>query len=64
MEGSKMKAWKKRVGFSLPLISFLLVTGCGGGAKQVPQPEGTQSQKPAWVEKGSGAFAGEMDKAF
>lgn len=59
-----MKAWKERAGFFLPLIIFLLVTACGGGAKQVPQPDGTQSQKPAWIEKGSGAFSGEMGQAF
>jgi len=64
MEGSKMKAWKKRVGFFLPLLGFLLVTGCGGGAKKVLPPEGAQGQKPAWVEKGSGAFSGEMGNAF
>jgi len=59
-----MKVWKERVGLFLPLIGLLLATGCGGGAKQVSQPEGTQSQKPAWIDKGNGAFAGEMGEAF
>jgi hypothetical protein len=64
MEGSKMKAWKKPAGLFLPLIISLLAIGCGGGKKQVSQAEGTQSQKPAWVDKGSGAFSGEMGEAF
>lgn len=59
-----MKAWKKRAAVLLPLIGFALVAGCGGGAKEVPQAEATKPPKPAWVEKGSGAFGGEMGKAF
>ena len=59
-----MKAWEKHVVFLLPLIGFVLVAGCGGGAKEVPQTELTKPPKPAWVEKGSGAFGGEIGKAF
>jgi len=59
-----MKAWKKRMALLLPLIGFALVASCGGGAKEVPKAEATKPPKPEWVEKGSGAFGGEMGKAF
>ena len=59
-----MKVRRKHVVYSLPLISLFLLFGCGGKAKEIPQPEVTKSQKPDWVEKGSGAFGGEMGKAF
>jgi hypothetical protein len=64
MEGSKMKVRRKHLIYAVPLISFFLLFGCGGKAKEIPQPEVTTPQKPDWVEKGSGAFGGEMGKAF
>jgi len=59
-----MKVRRKHVVYSLPLISLFLLLGCGGKAKEIPQSEVTKSQKPDWVEKGSGAFGGEIGKAF
>jgi len=59
-----MKARRKHLVYSLPLISIFLLFGCGGKAKEIPQHEVTKPQKPEWVEKGSGAFGGEMGKAF
>ena len=59
-----MKAWRRCVVLSFTLILFVLLAGCGGKAKDVPQTDVTKPQKPAWVEKGSGAFGGEMGKAF
>ena len=59
-----MMVWRRHSVWFLPLIALLLLVGCGGKAKEVPQAEVTAAQKPAWVEKGSGAFGGEMGKAF
>lgn len=59
-----MKAWRRTWVCFFTLSSFLLLAGCGGKSKEVPRTEGTQPEKPAWVEKGSGAFGGEMEKAF
>lgn len=59
-----MKAWKKHATFFLPLLSLLFLAGCGGRAKEVRQPEIPKPVKPAWVDKGSGAFGGEVGKAF
>ena len=56
-----MKVRRKHLVYAVPLISLFLLFGCGGKAKDIPQPE---SQKPEWVEKGSGAFGGELGKAF
>jgi hypothetical protein len=54
----------RNVLFAIPLISFVLLVGCGGKAKEIPQPEITKPPKPDWVDKGSGAFGGEVGKAF
>ena len=59
-----MTAWRKHSVWFLPLIASLLLAGCGGKAKEVSQAEVAAAQKPAWVEKGSGAFGAEMGKAF
>lgn len=59
-----MKAWRRYGVCFLTLSSFLLLAGCGGKSKEVPQAEMARPKKPAWVEKGSGAFGGEMGKAF
>jgi hypothetical protein len=59
-----MKVWRKHVVFFLPLISLLLLAGCGGKKRQIPKPELTKPPVPAWVVKGSGAFEGEIGKAF
>ncbi len=59
-----MKALKKYALFFLPTIGFLLLAGCGGKAKEIPSSEAAKAQKPDWVEKGSGAFGGELNKGF
>ena len=47
-----------------PLFAVLLLAGCAGKAKEVPPSETAKAARPAWVDKGSGAFGGEMGKAF
>ncbi len=46
------------------LFALLLLAGCAGKAKEVTEPEPVKPARPAWVDKGSGAFGGEMGKAF
>ena len=41
-----------------PLLAAFLIMGCAAKTQEVAQP--TEPQKPAWVDKGSGAFEGEM----
>lgn len=59
-----MQLSRRNVLITFSLISYVLLAGCGGKAKEVPQPEITKPPKPDWVEKGSGAFGGEAGKAF
>lgn len=46
------------------LLAFCWIAGCAGKSKEVPEQNMTQPQRPAWVDKGSGAFEGEIGKAF
>ncbi len=45
-----------------PLLAACLLVGCAGTKSEVAQP--VEPQRPAWVDKGSGAFEGEMGNAF
>jgi len=45
-----------------PLLAAFLIMGCAAKTQEVAQPTGPQ--KPAWVDKGSGAFEGEIGNAF
>ncbi|MFC1888933.1 LPP20 family lipoprotein [Thermodesulfobacteriota bacterium] len=48
--------------FFIFLLATVMMIGCAGKAKDVA-PEST-STRPEWVDKGSGAFEGEMGKVF
>jgi len=45
----------------VPLLAVGLLAGCASKKEQVAAPT---SSRPAWVDQGSGAFSGEMGKAF
>ena len=45
----------------LPLLAVALLAGCASKKEEVAP---AASSQPAWVNKGSGAFSGEMGKAF
>ena len=45
-----------------PLLAACLLMGCAAKTQEVAQP--TEPQRPAWVDKGSGAFEGEMGNVF
>ncbi len=45
----------------LPLLAVALLLGCASKEKE---PAAPTSDRPEWVDKGSGAYSGEMGKAF
>ncbi len=45
----------------VPLLALALAAGCAKKEVTVAQPV---SDRPVWVDQGSGAFSGEMGKAF
>jgi hypothetical protein len=45
----------------LPLLIIAFLAGCAAKEKEATAPA---SDRPAWVDKGSGAYSGEMGKAF
>ncbi len=45
----------------LPLLAVALMAGCASKKEEVVP---VASDRPAWVDQGSGAFSGEMGKAF
>ncbi len=59
-----MKKNKMMIMFLIPVVAFFLFTGCAGKAKQIARLELTAGEAPPWVNKGSGAFDGEIGQAF
>ena len=58
-----MKQKVKLTSLLLFVLSFALLFGCASKSEEVaPQPP--VSDRPTWVDKGSGAFEGEMGKTF
>jgi hypothetical protein len=45
----------------LPLLAVAFLLGCASKEKE---PAAPTSDRPEWVDKGSGAYSGEMGKAF
>lgn len=56
-----MKRYHKITVVLLPLLAIAFLVGCAGEKQEVVVE---QPQRPAWVDKGSGAFEGEMGAAF
>lgn len=56
-----MKRYGKIMIVLLPLLAVPFLAGCAGEKEQMaPQKQ----ERPAWVDKGSGAFEGEMGAVF
>ena len=56
-----MKRYGKIMIVLLPLLAVAFLAGCAGEKEEmVPQKQ----ERPAWVDKGSGAFEGEMGAVF
>ncbi len=59
-----MKQNRKIIALLIPVLAISMLVGCAGKAADVPQQNIVQAQRPAWVDKGSGAFEGELGKVF